>query len=178
MSFDRLSQAVKDDKAFRILVWGPGKKSPHYPIRDSLRKQLGEHFGQVEFSEEIKSGTPPPGSFWLADIAFQERLHATNANIVYLIPTSTGARLELILFWSYRNIAPKMHILLPKDHHEDSFIGRVTRDIIRRIPKHQLHVFATKDFTEDRICAYCIDHAKHIYVSTHPTGPPDFETSF
>jgi len=174
MSVDPLFAAVRKDNAFSILVWGPGEKGPHYAIRLTVRDRLREYFARVEFSEDIDD-VPAMGSFWLENIAFLERLHATKANIVYLIPTSTGPQLELILYWSYRNIGPKIHVLLLENGPENSFIERVTWAIVRRMPTHQVHRFPPSGFNENAVANYCVEHAKSFYMSTHPLGPPDLE---
>jgi len=177
MVLDRLARAVKDDPSFSILVWGPGDKHPHYPIRTALRDHLREYFARVQFSEDAPAPSTASRVSWFENLAFEERLHGTKADIIYLLLSSTGPRLELILYWGYKNVGPKLHVLVPEEAHEDSFIGRVTNDILARIPKYQLHRFPVGRFNKDMVCAYCRKHARDFYVSKHPAGPPDLDTT-
>ena len=161
---------VKEDASFRILVWGPGEGSPFYHVRLAIREALRGVFARVEFSEDIV--TPSTGrSNWLDSLAIQERLQALGANLVYLLASSPGAKLELILFWKYANIGPKLHVLTAEDLDDGSFLGRVTSDIVSRMPRHHVHSFPT--ITAPALADFCVDHARQWYVGTHPEGPPN-----
>jgi len=165
---------VSKDRTVDLLVWGPGEHGADYPIRIAVKQTLQEFFtgGTVLFSEDDPSTTSAVPASWLGRLAFRERLQAAKANVVYIIPTSPGPKLELILFSRYTEIASKLHVLMPAHHTDNSFMGRVFFDALALLERHhQVQSFST--FTEAAVAAYCLDHAKSWYMATHPEGPPD-----
>lgn len=159
------------DPGVNLLVWGPGELSPNYAIRLAVKEALQQFFvrGKVLFSEDDDSPAQAPNS-WLGRIAVRERLQAARASTVYIIPTSPGAKLELILFSRYREVAGKLHVLLPRRHEDHSFVGRVFADSLASLPAEQVRGF--DDFDAATVAEYCLTHAKAWYMREHPEGPP------
>jgi hypothetical protein len=163
---------VGDDPGVNLLVWGPGEHGPDYPLRVAVKETLQGFFakGTVLFSEDDTSTAPAPTT-WLGRLAVQERLQAARSNVVYIIPTSPGAKLELILFSRYKEVSTKLHVLMPAHHNDDSFMGRVFADALALLERnHQVQRFDT--FTDTTVAAYCLDHARAWYMMEHPEGPP------
>jgi hypothetical protein len=167
-----LWRGAASDPAVSLLVWGPGETGSDYAIRLAIKETLQAFFenGRVRFSED-EDITPTPDSVkWLDKLAVQERLQAARADVVYIVATSPGAKLEVILFGRYKEVAPKLHVLLPKVHEDRSFLGRVASDVVAMLESnHQVQRF--DDFTKETVCAYCLSHAKSWYMRTHPEGP-------
>jgi hypothetical protein len=162
---------VGDDHGVNLLVWGPGEHGPDYYIRVAVKDTLQGFFkkGTVLFSEDDPGATAPKE--WLGRLAVQERLQAAKASTVYIIPTSPGAKLELILFTRYREIAGKLHALMPTHHEDNSFMGRVFADTLALLERnHQVERFDT--FNDTTVAAHCLEHAKAWYMTEHPEGPP------
>jgi len=166
-----LWRRVGDDPTVNFLVWGPGDHGADYQIRVAVKETLQGFFakGTIRFSEDDAVAAPTP-THWLGRLAVQERLQAARADVVYIIPTSPGAKLELILYSRFREVAPKLHVLMPTHHTDNSFMGRVFADALTLLENHrQVQRFAT--FTDATVAAYCLDHAKSWYMAMHPEGP-------
>ena len=87
--------------------------------------------------------------------------------MVYIIPTSPGAKLELILFGRYKEIGPKLHVLMPTSHTDDSFMGRVFADTLTLLEaSHQVKRFDI--FNAVTVASYCLNHSKSWYMQGHP----------
>jgi hypothetical protein len=96
---------------------------------------------------------------------------AAQADLVYIIPTSPGPKLELILFSRYKEVAAKLHVLLPACHTDDTFTGRVFEEAVSMLDRHH-QVRRFTDFNTASVVAYCVDQAKSWYMAAHPEGPP------
>lgn len=134
----RLLKKSINDSPLDIFLCGPGVGSASYEARQRLRCSLAEHKNvSVLYGEDL------PASQKYAtrgiDLQTMETEHAHTVDFTILMLETPGSIAELGTFSMMKNIAPRLFVALPVQHHgSDSYIARGPLSVIANYSKNNV----------------------------------------
>lgn len=148
----------------KVLIWGPGEGTTHYPKRAEIKKHLiSRNAGdEVATSEDLFREIEHPTQI---DQVQLELLHAKVAHVIFGLVTSdpnqTGIYMEVQNLLAYESLVDKTWLILPDIKDWKKFGTFIQQPMLKSFPDYRMKYFRIKvleECTEVRsFCAEMVD---------------------